>query len=493
MDYSHLKSGTDVRGTALDVLGQAVTLDPAAAAAIARAFFYYMSNKKRVKTVAVGHDPRLSSLPLKEAVAAALVKSGACVLDMGLCSTPAAFMMTKFPETGADLAVMITASHHPKDKNGLKFFDKNGGLSAQDIEHILTLASFDAGKDEGGGVVKTGAFFPLYTAHLRGMIQAALGGDMPLSGLKLAVDAGNGAGGFYAREVLAPLGADVSGSIYLEPDGNFPNHAPNPENKDAMRAISDCVLKNKADLGIIFDTDVDRAAVVGATGREVNRDALIALTAKIVLRDSPGATVVTDSVTSLELADFIKGAGGVHYRYKRGYKNVIDEAIRLNEAGTDAPLAIETSGHAALRENYFLDDGAYLVTRILIEVARLKAQGSDILSLIRELKEPAEAAEIRLTITAEDWKSLGAAAVAGLTKRKIKGIRLAADSREGVRLLIPALAGFIMLRQSVHDPVLVINAQCAKAGGVKRAAALLSRYLRAFSGIDLTPLSDFIS
>ena len=126
------------------------------------------------------------------------------------------------------------------------------------------------------------------------------------TGLHIVVDAGNGVGGFYADQVLAPLGADVSGSQFLEPDGMFPNHIPNPENKGAIDAASKMVLDSSADLGLIFDTDVDRMGCIGATGQEINRNTLVALAAAIVLEDHPGTTVVTDSLTSDGLRTFIE-------------------------------------------------------------------------------------------------------------------------------------------------------------------------------------------
>lgn len=107
-----------------------------------------------------------------------------------------------------------------------------------------------------------------YAALLRRQIvDGVQNGDRPLEGLHIVVDAGNGVGGFYADQVLAPLGADVSGSQFLEPDGMFPNHIPNPENKGAIDAASKMVLDSSADLGLIFDTDVDRMGCIGATGR----------------------------------------------------------------------------------------------------------------------------------------------------------------------------------------------------------------------------------
>ena len=133
----------------------------------------------------------------------------------------------------------------------------------------------------------------------------------------------------------------------MDPDGSFPNHIPNPENAEAMASIRKAVLENKADLGIIFDTDVDRAGAVDKNGNEINRNPIIALMAAIVLQDHPGTTIVTDSITSDELKVFIEDKlGGRHHRFKRGYRNVINESIRLNEEGEESWLAIETSGHA---------------------------------------------------------------------------------------------------------------------------------------------------
>src|SRR5699024_7762269 len=144
-------------------------------------------------------------------------------------------------------------------------------------------------------------------------------------------------------------------------DGYFPNHIPNPDNAEVMASIREAVLENKADLGIIFDTDVDRAAVVDNSGEFINRNNLIAVLAKIVIDEEVGATIVTNSPTTSHLKTFINALRGKQYRYLSGYRNVINKAIELNKEGISTPLAIETSGHAAFRENYFLDDGAYVV------------------------------------------------------------------------------------------------------------------------------------
>ena len=144
------------------------------------------------------------------------------------------------------------------------------------------------------------------------------------------------------------LGANISGSQFLNPDGMFPNHIPNPENNEAMESICKAVVDNDADLGIIFDTDVDRAGCVGKNGEEINRNRLIALASAIVSKDNPGATIVTDSVTSDGLKMFIEdNLNCVHYRYRRGYKNVIDKSKELCENGINSPLAISSPAFLA--------------------------------------------------------------------------------------------------------------------------------------------------
>ena len=320
----------------------------------------------------------------------------------------------------------------------------------------------------------------------------------PLLGLHVVVDAGNGAGGFY-EEMLRELGAWTEGSQFLDPDGRFPNHIPNPENPEAMDSISRAVTSAGAALGLIFDTDCDRAAIVDRTGREINRNRLIALISAVLLDKEPGATIVTDSVTSSGLAQFIAEWGGVHYRYKRGYRNVIDEAVRLNAAGIDCPLAIETSGHAALRENHFLDDGMYLTTILLVEAMRLKQEGKELSSLLDGLREPVESTELRLKITAPDFREAGRAAIDQVMDHAAfaEGWHIAPDNREGVRInfdLDEGLNnGWFLLRLSVHDPVLPLNAESDVAGGVRTMLTRLLSVLEEADGIDITPLREFVN
>lgn len=252
------------------------------------------------------------------------------------------------------------------------------------------------------------------------------------------VDAGNGAGGFFAEQVLAPLGADTAGSQFLEPDGTFPNHIPNPENAAAMDAVRAATVENHADLGIIFDTDVDRMSAVLSDGSEVNRDAIIAMMAAILAPDYPGGTIVTDSVTSDRLTGFLENTLHLrHHRFKRGYKNVINEQKRLNAEGVSCPLAIETSGHGALSENYYLDDGAYMAVKLLIAAARARREGKRIDALIEKLPPAYETREYRMNLLGDDFKAYGLDVLAQFEARaRAAGYAVAPNSYEGVLPLL---------------------------------------------------------
>ena len=332
MDYKKLQNGSDIRGVALEgIEGQHVNLTEQVTRDIGRGFALWLM-KKLGKTsgirVAVGRDSRLSGETLCAWICDAMKEAGLEVTDFGMASTPAMFMSTVTEGYRFDGSVMITASHLPFNRNGFKFFTAQGGLESSDIKQILAFAESNEQTGMKPGTLATGSFMDTYAKILADKIRTATGEDKPLAGFRIVVDAGNGAGGFYVDKVLKPLGADTEGSRYLDPDGSFPNHIPNPEDKTAMAAIIEAVNTAKADLGIIFDTDVDRAGAVLSDGSELNRNRIIAILSAILLREHPGTTIVTDSITSTGLAKFIAEKGGVHHRFKRGYRNVINESIR---------------------------------------------------------------------------------------------------------------------------------------------------------------------
>lgn len=505
-EWKQFKSGTDIRGVASEgVEGQPVTLTNEALEKMASGFLLWLGKKVGKPCseckVAVGHDSRISAERIKGCVIKSLTDAGATVIDCSLASTPSMFMTTV--DLGCDGSVQITASHHPFNRNGLKFFTKDGGLDTSDIEEILTYAqNGERPASVSGASVQKQDYMSAYSAHLRTMIQQGVNSaedyEHPLKGFKIIVDAGNGAGGFYAERVLAPLGADTTGSQFLEPDGMFPNHIPNPENEEAMQSACDATVKVGADLGVIFDTDVDRAGAVDANGKEINRNRLVALASAIALEGNAGGTIVTDSITSSGLKTFIEQElGGVHHRFRRGYKNVINEAIRLNEQGVNCPLAIETSGHAALRENYMLDDGAYLVTKIIIKMAQLRKEDKSLDTLLAKLAEPEESLELRCPILTENFREYGESVINSLEEyaKSQPGWQIAPDNHEGLRVSFGKEDGdgWFLLRLSVHDPIMPLNVESDSAGGVKTIVQKLSPFLKNWDKLDISQVTKYLN
>lgn len=495
-----LQNGSDIRGIAAEgVAGEHVNLTNEAANVIARAFTGWLSEKVGKETgalrIGVGHDSRITAESLMNEVRAGIGAEGASCFDCGLVSTPSMFMTTVFPETAFDGSIMITASHLPFNRNGLKFFTRDGGLEHDDITAILKIAEELEPLNCDKPAEPTDSI-ALYTKSLREKIKAGVEAenyDHPLAGLKIVVDAGNGAGGFFVDKVLKPLGADTTGSQFLEPDGWFPNHIPNPENKAAMEAIRRAVLANHADLGIIFDTDVDRMSAVLPDGSEVNRDAIIAMIAAIIVKDYPGGTIVTDSCTSDRLTAFLEGELGMkHHCFKRGYKNVINESIRLNNEGIISPLAIETSGHGALSENYFLDDGAYLAVKLLIAAARAAKEGKALASFIEKLEHGVDEREYRIQLTGEDFKAYGKEVLRVYKERAEQaGYYVVPNSYEGVRISFKeegGITGWMLLRQSLHDPQMPLNVEGMKPGDADQMVAIVKELLAGFEELDMSAL-----
>ncbi len=499
MDYKKLQNGSDIRGVALEgIEGQHVNLTEQVCKDIGRGFAVWLFEKMGKRSdlrVAVGRDSRLSGPALSGWICDAMQQQGIQVTDFGMASTPAMFMSTVTEGYKYDGSVMITASHLPFNRNGFKFFTCEGGLEKADIKQILTYAEGNDTTGLSGGTIQQGAFMDAYAAILADKIRAATGEERPLEGFRVVVDAGNGAGGFYADKVLKPLGANTDGSRYLDPDGSFPNHIPNPEDKEAMASIMEAVREVNADLGIIFDTDVDRAGAVLSDGSELNRNRIIAMLAAILLREHHGTTIVTDSITSTGLAKFIEEKGGIHHRFKRGYRNVINESIRLNNQGQDSQLAIETSGHGAFKENYFLDDGAYIVTKLLIELARGKKEGYTLESMISSLEEPAESIEFRMNILEEDFKTYGQQVIDALNAYAANqpGWSLAPNNFEGVRVNLDETHGngWFLLRLSLHDPLLPLNIESNSVGGAKKIAAELAGFLARYEKLDAASLLKY--
>lgn len=484
-----LQNGTDIRGVAYkdDRSDLEITLTREGVKTLVRGFATWIidKDKKGKIRISIGTDSRLTGPDFRQACIEALTEIGVDVVDCGMATTPAMFMSTIIDGYKCDGAIMFTASHMPYVYNGLKMFTSQGCLEKTDIKDLIDIClagNFAEDKSKGQIIEKNliEDYAQILVDKIRAGVNSPENYERPLEGMKIVVDAGNGAGGFFADKVLARLGADTGGSQFLNPDGMFPNHIPNPENKEAMASICQATLDNKGDLGIIFDTDVDRAAIVGSDGRPINKNALIALISTIILEEHPGTTIVTDSVTSNGLAKFIKARGGIHHRFKRGYKNVINEAIRLNEEGQESHLAIETSGHAAIKENYFLDDGAYLISKILVKAAQLYRESQDIGKLIGDLDEALEDKEVRLKIEEKDFGAYANNIINSLSEKvkTIDGWTQVSENYEGIRVDCRDEKGWFLMRSSLHEPLLVINFESDIQGGCDMIYERLSALIK---------------
>ena len=491
-DWRKLLSGTGIRGADEELTDEF-------AAKFGYAFAQWLARELNTTTdlltIAVGRDTRVSGRRLAKALIRGFTAADCDVLDCGMCASPAVFMTLYREGKKADGAVMITGGHCAAGMNGFKLGAQGGAPDADEIAEMLVMAAQLRLPDR---LVRYERPMEPYAEYLAAFAREELQDDAlkPLIGLHVIVDASNGAGGFYAG-FLEELGADAYGSINQQSDGRFPDHDPDIAAPGALEALAERVVAEEADLGVMFDADCERAAIVDGNGKIITGNRLIALVSALLLDDQPGATIVTDSVTSSGLTRFINEWGGVHYRFKRGNRNVIEEARRLDAEGINCPLAIETSGHAAFRDNYFLDDGMYLATLMVCRAYDLKRSGKTLSMLIDDLSEPVESIEIRLRIASDDIKQAARDVIEVVLSNTLENRewRLATDSREGVRILFNLDGGvenaWFQLRMSVHDPaVMVLNAESDVEGGIRNMLAQLHALLAAQEcELELAPLA----
>ena len=482
-----LRSGSEIRGPQQQLTDER-------AEKLGYAFACWLAERRGATpdaiVLAVGRDPRPSGARIKAALVRGITAADSDVLDCGLCSAPALFKTVQ-PDCGnADGAVMVTASAADPDLNGFRFITADGGLKDGDVNALL-LRARDAEVPERL-VVRHDAD-GIYYEGLRSAAARCLEDDAlkPLLGMRVVVDARTSVGQGYAH-FLDSMGVETEGSLHSV--GIEDGIAGGPDDPAAIDAVTRAVKANRADLGVLFNADGSRAAIVDDGGRLISQNRLIALVAAMLLDVKPGATFVTDSVTSSGLSAFIAEWGGIHYRFKRGYRNVIEEAVRLNAEGIDCPLAIETSGHAAFRENGFLDDGLFLATRVICEALNRKREGQNVFRLIDDLREPVESVELRLPVLDVEDPAAGQDVVEVVLSYTLDDPRwqVAPDSREGVRITFNLDGGvnnaWFQLRMSVHDPVMVLNAESDVPGGVRRILGALYALIQDSQTLDLEKL-----
>jgi len=353
----------DVRGVAQ---GENATLTRQAAQSIGQAFATYLQRQHHINRVVIGRDNRLTSYDLQEAFMEGLAQAGSKISDLGLVSTPLVYWHAV--HEGGIGGVMVTGSHLAPHYNGFKFSigaENLWGEALQSIGQMAQAHDFTYGKGSSERIVNTSAYSH-YTRDIAKRVQVA-------RRLKVVVDAGNGTGGIFAPRLLELWGQDASG-LYLEPDGHFPNHLPNPQDEANVADLGQRVRELGADVGLAFDGDADRVGVVDEQGRLIPADRLLALLARDLLARHPGAAVVGEVLCSQVLFDVVRQHGGIAHLAPSGH-SVVKAAMRQ----TGALLGGEMSGHIFLAEDFYGVDDAYLVAGRLLALLAAQDQPLSVL------------------------------------------------------------------------------------------------------------------
>lgn len=302
-----------------------------------------------IDDVVVGYDARHSSPAYHEALTSGLLASGRDVVSVGMVPTPAFYFAVR--HLGRRGGVMITASHNPSEYNGFKIWAGESTIHNEEIQKIRVLFE-EENFVEGRGTASRHDIMPAYKADIISRFKLS-------RPVKVVVDGGNGMGGPACVEVLSALGADVV-PLYCEPDGDFPNHHPDPVVEANMEDLKARVAAERADFGIGLDGDADRLGVVDAKGRLLFGDELLSLYARELLSRKPGSTVIGDVKCSSRLFDDIKANGGAPMMWTTGHSII---KARMREV--EAPLAGEMSGHMFFADKWHgFDDAIYGAARL---------------------------------------------------------------------------------------------------------------------------------
>jgi len=331
---------------------------------IARAYGTFLKRKK-ANNCAIGGDARLSTPRFKERFIKGLIDSGIDVIDIGTVATPVLYFSIWKLKT--DGGVMITASHNPAEYNGIKL---NYGLKSvygeeiQDLLKTILRQDFEKGQ---GQIYSNNRIDKMYIEYITENITL----ERPV---KVAIDAGNGAGGPYLPKILRNLGCEVW-ELFCKPDGRFPNHHPDPTIEKNMTDLISKVKITGAEVGIGLDGDADRIGVIDENGKMLYGDQILNIIVRDFLKDNPGEKIIADVKCSKNLFDDIKKQGGIPIMYKTGHANI---KSRMQEEGIK--VSGEMSGHVFLKDRYLgFDDAIYVACRFVEIISRTTKRVSQLL------------------------------------------------------------------------------------------------------------------
>ncbi len=424
----------DIRGIAGD------DLTPEFAELLGRAYGKYLFSKRSALTgtpkVSVGRDCRLSGDSYASGLIAGLTKAGLNVVNLGVCPTP----LTYFSLFHLNLegGIMITGSHNPADYNGFKVClgkDTVHGKQIQELRVIMEELLTDNSPHGKVGELTEYAIIPAY-------IEYQLKIARPLKRKRIVLDSGNGTASTVAPILFEKLGAEVV-PLFCELDGRFPNHHPDPTVPENLKQLIAKVKETKADLGIAFDGDADRVGLVDETGRIFYGDEIMVLFSRAVLKENPGATIISEVKSSHRLYDDIAAKGGKPLMWKTGHS-----LIKAKMKETGASLAGEMSGHIFFADRYFgFDDAIYAAIRLYEIACSTSATFS---TLIEDLPKVVSTPEIRVDCLEEKKFELVAA-----VKRILQSRSHRINDIDGVR--VDFGDGWGLVRASNTQPVLVLR------------------------------------
>jgi phosphomannomutase/phosphoglucomutase len=399
------------------------------------------------QTCAVGRDCRLSSPDIRQALIQGLVQGGVNVVDVGLCPTPVLYFALR--QLMADGGVMITASHNPPEYNGFKVclgYDTIFGDQIQALQRLIVSGKYSS----GNGSRHEQEILPAYCDYLATHLRL----ERPV---RLAVDAGNGTGGLAAGPILKRLNCHPV-ELFLEPDGTFPHHEPDPTVPQNLATLAQTVVAQGLELGIAFDGDGDRLGVVDEGGRILYGDMLMVLFARDILKDHPGGKFIGEVKCSQIMYDDIRARGGIPIMWKTGH-SLIKQKLKDEQA----LLAGEMSGHFFFRHRYFgFDDAIYAAGRLLEILSRDRRPLS---AYLADLPRTYNTPEIRVDCPEEQKFQL---------VMKVKQI-LAREHRvidiDGVRVVFPD--GWGLVRASNTSPVMVLRFEAETASRLQEIRSLV--------------------
>jgi phosphomannomutase len=368
-DLSKIFKAYDVRGVVPDDLDADLARDIGAA--------YARITEGR--PILIGRDCRLSSPELAAAIAEGVTSQGSDVVDLGLASTDLLY----FASGSLDLpGIMLTASHNPKQYNGLKFCQPGARPVGEDTGLRDVRAIVEAGVQPSGerGTVEQRDLLPAYTDHVLGFVDVDA-----MRPLTIVVDTANGMGGLVVPAVLERLPVTVH-YLFPELDGTFPNHPADPLNPENQKDLRAAVLEHGADIGLAFDGDADRVFLIDELAEDVSGSLLTAVVAANMLRAEPGAKIVHNLICSWIVPETIREHGGTPIRTRVGHS-----FIKQVMAETGAIFGGEHSGHYYFRENYRADSG--LIAAVVM-LGELSGYGAALSALLQPFRRYADSGEI---------------------------------------------------------------------------------------------------